>query len=542
MYEVRYTSQEVLDAEQGLLQENATTDAPAVPDATAEAVANTTVRDTNRQQVRVLSPDQRWAVVDIATSGRLVDVLVGPAGTGKTLTLAALRGAWERRFGHVSVIGLAPSAAAAAELSAALGLRCETTAKWLWETAGPGAQARAAAITQQQHRFYAARANGDRAAQYHAATALQNLQEEQRRWRLLPGQLVIVDEAAMSGTVDLAQLAAQTRRAGAKLLLVGDHRQLGAVPAGGAFGLLVRRGNTASLEGLWRFEHRWEAHATRQLRNGDPGCLEIYLKHGRIAGGEHESMLDAAHTAWAADRVAGRRSLLVAADNATVTELNQRVRIALVAASQMTTDGVELRDGTTAGIGDVIVTRENARRIPTTDGQWVRNGDTWNVTAVHADGALTVRRAGGENDLRNRGQVLLDAHYVAEHVQLGYAITAHRPQGATVDTCHVVASPGMTREAFYVAMTRGRHANTTYVITEHADPELEDHSQPRSELPSREQVLRDVLATEGTERSATEQLQQHLIERRPIRPATSTTPSPRRHLDQSHVAGVVIER
>jgi ATP-dependent exoDNAse (exonuclease V) alpha subunit len=102
----------------------------------------------------------------------------------------------------------------------------------------------------------------------------------------------------------------------------------------------------------------------------------------------------------------------------------------------------------------------------------------------------------------------------------------------------------MTREALYVAMTRGRHANTTYVVIEHADPELEDHLQPRSEPPSREQVLRDVLATEGTERSATEQLQQHLVERRPVRPATSTqqTPRPRRHLDQPNVAGVLIER
>ena len=67
--------------------------------------------------MRVLSPDQRWAVVDIATSGRPVDVLVGPAGTGKTLTLATLRRAWERRFGHGSVApkGFAGGAAIAVD-------------------------------------------------------------------------------------------------------------------------------------------------------------------------------------------------------------------------------------------------------------------------------------------------------------------------------------------------------------------------------------------------------------------------------------------
>jgi predicted ATPase len=97
-YEVRYTSQAILDAEQAVLEQNTAINGPAVPDGTAEAAATVAVHDRG-EQVRVLSPDQRWAVVDIATSGRSVDVLVGPAGTGKTLTLAVLRRAWERRFG-----------------------------------------------------------------------------------------------------------------------------------------------------------------------------------------------------------------------------------------------------------------------------------------------------------------------------------------------------------------------------------------------------------------------------------------------------------
>jgi conjugative relaxase-like TrwC/TraI family protein len=511
-YEVRYTSQELLDAEQGLLAQNAATNGPAIPEGIADAAATATIHDRG-VQVRVLSPDQRWAVVDIATCGRPVDVLVGPAGTGKTLTLATLRRAWERRFGHGSVIGLAPSAAAAGELGSALGMRCETTAKWLWETTGPGAHARNSAITQLQQRFYAARANGDRAAQHHAATALAKLNQEQQRWRLLPGQLVIVDEAAMSGTIDLAQLAAQVRHAGAKLLLVGDHRQLSSVAAGGVFGLLARRGHSATLEGLWRFQHRWEAHATRELRDGDPACLEIYAKHSRIKGGDHDAMLDAAHAAWAADRSSGRNSVLVAADNGTVTDLNQRARTALVATGRVSAQGVELRDGTTAGVGDLIATRENARRMRTSNGRWVRNGDTWQVMDVHSDGALTVREAGAAGNRGRPGQVVLDAQYAAEHVQLGYAITAHRAQGATVDTCHVVASPGMTREALYVAMTRGRHSNTTYVVTDHADPEVEEHLQPdRVDPPSAPQVLREVLITEGTERSASEQIRLRVLQ------------------------------
>jgi hypothetical protein len=146
----------------------------------------------------------------------------------------------------------------------------------------------------------------------------------------------------------------------------------------------------------------------------------------------------------------------------------------------------------------------------------VRNGDSWQVTAVHPGGALTVCDARSGGDQSACGQVLLDAHYVAEHVQLGYAITAHRAQGATVDTSHVIVSPGMTREALYVAMTRGRHANKTYVVTEQVDPELEDHLQPSREPSSAQKVLQDVLGTEGSERSATEQRQQQVLQTRVV--------------------------
>jgi ATP-dependent exoDNAse (exonuclease V) alpha subunit len=199
-----------------------------------------------------------------------------------------------------------------------------------------------------------------------------------------------------------------------------------------------------------------------------------------------------------------------------------------------------LRDGTAAGVGDVIVTRENARRINTTDGRWVRNGDRWHVTAVHQDGALTVHDANADGDPSTGGQVSLDACYVAEHVQLGYAITAHRAQGATVDTCHIIVSPGMTSEAFYVAMTRGRHANTTYVITEHEDPEQEDRLRHSGEPPSTQQLLRDVLATEGSERSATEQLQQHVLVRVPT--TKRQMPNQHGHMDHVYASGTVLQR
>ena len=256
-------------------------------------------------RIHLLAPDQRRAVVEITTSGRPIDVLVGPAGTGKTMTLAVICRAWEAQY-RAGVVGLAPSAAAADELAKALGMRCETTAKWLWEATGPGADKRATARAGLRERCIASHDRGDMDTARSAVTAIQRLDDEQQQWQLKPGQLLIVDEAAMSGTLDLAALAAQAEQAGAKLLLVGDHHQLGPVPAGGAFGLLARHGHTTSLDGLWRFSQRWEADSTRQLRAGDPACIDTYTERGRVTGGDHDTMIETAHDAWASGP--GRRS------------------------------------------------------------------------------------------------------------------------------------------------------------------------------------------------------------------------------------------
>lgn len=99
------------------------------------------------------------------------------------------------------------------------------------------------------------------------------------------------------------------------------------------------------------------------------------------------------------------------------------------------------------------------------------NGARWQITQVRNDGSLTVRAVGR----RFGGAIVLPAAYVSEHVDLGYAVTAHRAQGITTDTAHTVVTATTTRENFYVAMTRGRNANHAYVAINQPD---EAHSQP----------------------------------------------------------------
>lgn len=416
-------------------------------------------------------------------------MLVGPAGSGKTTTLAALTSFWGHGIG--SVVGLAPSATAARALAESLGVPCETTAKWLHESTGDGATARALRYAD----ALARKASRDYREQRAANKEHWRLRAEQDQWRFSHGQLVIVDEASLADTRTLAAIVGQARAATAKVLLVGDHLQRGSVDAGDAFGMLARRGPTAELTSLWRFANPWEARASLELRRAHPAALDAYESHGAITSGGHEAMLDAAIDAVTTASEHGRVAVLQAVDNRTVRELNARIRADRITTGHVTPAGVSLHDGLRAGVGDRIVTRRNHRRLATTDG-FVRNGALWDVEAALPDGSLRVRPA----NHADATSVRLPAEYVAEHVELGYATTIARTQGVTVDETHTIATPGMGREDLYVAMSRGRHTNRAYVVVDHGDPECLPGHAPSS---ARE-VLEQILATSHAEPSATE--------------------------------------
>ncbi len=424
--EAMFTSPELLAAERTLL-DAAETDIGQGIGRFAESRA-----DRQLAEIANLSPDQHEAAKAVLLSLRSLDVLVGPAGTGKTTTLKALTDAWQQLRG--GVVGLAPSASAAATLSQALGARCETTAKWIYESVGDGASqrtvrcARAMAVRgDPQRRPLGAHRRRQRGYQ---------LAAEQDTWRFHPGQLVIVDEASMADTRTLAALVEQAGAAQAKVLLVGDHLQRGSVDAGGGFGMLARRGPTAELRTLWRFTHPWEARATLELRHGQPAALDAYIRHHRVSHGAHDAMLDRAITAATDATAEGRVVLLAAADRRTVNELNSRVRADRILTGQIAPAGIPLADGLLGGVGDRIMTRKNNRRLRTADG-FVRNGDLWQITAVLPDGGLRVRPA----DAPDAPTLRLPAAYVAESVELGYATTTARAQGMTVDETHTSSPP-----------------------------------------------------------------------------------------------------
>ena len=399
-----------------------------------------------------LGDDQERAVRALVAGGDQIVCLVGPAGAGKSRSLEAARAAWERA--GYRPIGLAPSAMAAGVLAESAGLSSETLAKFLLEHAREG--------------------NG--------------AQLDER-------SVVVLDEAAMARTDDLAKLVAAVVDARAKLVLVGDPDQLGAVGPGGVFRTLVRDHPGPELETVRRFAHAWEAAASLRLRAGDPSILAVYQRHGRVESGSREEMLDVAFSTWRAARDEGSPVLLMAGDNATADELARRCQADRVGRGEVEPASVSIASGA-VGIGDEIVTLRNDRRVLNEDGNFVRNGERFAVTGRGEDGSLTVVSLDGRALDRNSSMVLPPS-YVSHHVALGYGLTIHKAQGATTRRAIVLVDAQTTRPQLYVAMTRGREENRVLVVTEQRQDEHEfAHETPPLE------VLASILRHQGADRSA----------------------------------------
>ncbi len=308
------------------------------------------------------------------------------------------------------------------------------------------------------------------------------------------------DEASLASTFALDELTSAALDAHAKVVLVGDWAQLSSVDAGGMFRTLVRdRGeDTPTLADVRRFKAAWEKEASLGIRTGTNTALGIYATHGRIADGTRDEMLDTLYGAWKSDADRGLSSLMLAGDTATANELNFRARGDRVASGVVTDQGVDVAGAMIVGVNDLVVTRENNRRLEAGTG-WVKNGDVWIVSATHDDGSMTVARVSGH------GSVVLPASYVAENVELAYATTAHRAQGRTVDTTHAFVGPTTTREVLYVALTRGSDSNHLYVDT-HYDPDPSTGHDGLTEIPSAVEVLSGVLRHVGSDVSATDMI------------------------------------
>ena len=367
---------------------------------------------------RRLSPEQQAMVATLLTSTRTVEVVVGPAGSGKTAALAAAADGW--RQGDVPVLGTALAAIAARRLESGTGIPATTLHRLLRDCERPGAA-------------------------------------------LPAGAVVVVDEAAMVGTRQLAALLGHVSDAGGKLVLVGDPRQLPEIDAGGLFAAVARR-QPITLSGNQRQAEPWERAALHALRDGRVGpALDAYLTHHRVhVAADTDGVRERISRDYLAARAAARSPydvVVLAARRGDAAALNDRIRADLRAAGLLDTDGVSVpgaggcRD---YAEGDLVtVTRNDHRR-------GLLNGTRATLTGV----------AGGQLMLHTYDDrtVAVPASWAGGHLDHGYALTVHKAQGLTVDTALLDGTTALCQQAGYTGLSRGRVANHLYTTLTRPEP------------------------------------------------------------------------
>ena len=354
-----------------------------------------------------LGPDQEEAVRAITLSGRPVDVLVGPAGTGKTFSLDAAREAWEKA--GYRVMGASLAARAAAELEHGAGISSQTI-----------------------DRLRARLAQGTE--------------------RLDQRSVLVLDEAGMIGTRRLAEMIGEARDGGAKVVLVGDPKQLPEIDAGGLFSSLAHRIGYAELTENRRLQDPEERAVASELRLGHvAAAMDRLQRHGGVVTADNADRLrDGLVGDWHAARAEGHDVLMIAARRSTVGDLNERARDLLMASGELGETVLEAGSHSFAK-GDEVLALRNDYELG------LLNGSRGTVQSAD-DGALKVKLANGRT-------VDVPAEYVdAGHLTHGYAATVHKSQGVTCDRLFVLGDDTFTIEMGYTSLTRGRLSNQVYLV------------------------------------------------------------------------------
>lgn len=427
------TSRQVLDLEADLVARlTARADHPATSRPVGGVVAGRELEAAQRQVVAALSGTAQLLVIE------------GPAGAGKTTTLAAARALLGMPDAQLTVV--TPTLKAAQVAQEQLGAAAFTSA-WLVHQ-------------------YGFRWDEDGHWTRHPVQRVDLPTEA----RLLPGDLLLVDEAGMLDQDVARALLTIADETMTRVAFVGDRHQLPAVGRGGVLdhaARWTRPEDCLGLETVHRFTDPEYADLTLLMRTGQhPG--EVFDKlHERGLIQIHPTEVErlAALTDVDGTIIADTREQ-VATLNAAIRD--QRLNTGETKAAKTVTTAA----GERLGVGDQIATRRNDRDLG------VANRDRWTVAGTDDHGGLVVRGRAGAR--------ILPADYVRRHVELAYATTVHGAQGDTVDQAHLLVREATGAAAGHVRMTRGRNNNTAHLVadsTEEARDQWVDVFQPRPRRP-----------------------------------------------------------
>ena len=423
----------------------------------ARPVANA-VRVRGPADLTRLDPTQRRVVAALAGDAGLL-VIEGAAGTGKTTTLAAARDVLDAAGRRLVVVTPTLKAAQAAK-----------------EQVGADAFSAAWLIHQHGYRW------DDDGHWTHIEPARDA--GPVARARLLPGDVLLVDEAGMLDQDTARALFAIADRAHAVVALLGDRHQLPAVGRGGVLDLAARWVTPAAhheLESVHRFVDPAYAELTLLMRTGERAgeVFDTLLDRGEVVLHASEVERTAALADIGADGSDRGDQLVIADTRDQVSALNAAIRDHRHGEPEQHGEPVGeragefvTRRGERIGLGDRVATRRNDRDLA------VANRDTWTVAGTGEDGTLHVTGRAGEREL--------PAEYVCEHVELAFTTTAYGAQGETVDSAHFALGETTGAASAYVAMTRGRRHNTAHLVADTVDDAraqwIEVFSRDRADL------------------------------------------------------------
>jgi conjugative relaxase-like TrwC/TraI family protein len=284
--------------------------------------------------------DQRDAAKALLTSQNRVTALQGYAGTAKTTTVLATLAREATAQGH-KIVALAPTASAARTLGEAIGMKGETVAKHLMQRATAG----------------------DRSV-----------------W--------IADEASMLSARDMATLLETAGKANARVILVGDVKQLGSVGAGAAFGQLQSAGmETVKLAEIVRQTNPLTKEAVEASIQGDARRVLDALDRGGgriIANADPAERMKAMAQDYAALPAKDQRNtIVIEPSRAGRDALNAEIRTQLIASGRLTGEAVTMRTLESKGL-----TKAEAR-----DARSYEVGDVVRFARDYADKGITKREA-----------------------------------------------------------------------------------------------------------------------------------------------------
>jgi conjugative relaxase-like TrwC/TraI family protein len=388
--------------------------------------------------------DQQGMVRDVCQGGAGLSVVVGKAGTGKTFALGMARHAWQ--LDGYRPLATAPTGIATVSL----------------ETEG-----------------FEEVATCDR--------LLHDL--DRGREQLDQRTVLVVDEASMLGSRKLTRLLAHAQQAQAKVVLVGDDRQLAAIDAGGGFRALRLRLGASELTENRRQLQAWEREALELVRGGlVEEAVAAYRAHDRVVAAESKpaATLALLNDWWAAWQVAeadpAQDVIVLAGRRAEVDRLNTACQELLAAGGRLGADRLQVEDRQLA-VGDRVVCGRNAIAQ-----LGVANGTRGRITALDPDDrTLTIRLEGKQPREVTLPGWYLDGRQRSERnrrVDLAYATTGHRAQGLTKWRALVRLTGQEDVNWLYVQLSRARHQTTLY-------PVVGPESQGPAELDLPDQEGRD---------------------------------------------------